>query len=410
MPVALTLAEARPEPSPGFLMTARWTGSPEISLLCGIIAMGQGAPPPLPERGIDWDRFLRMARHHRVAPLLGPALDPAVAMPERIRAALALLRQRTAMQILARNAEMLRLVGALEGEGIEVLVLKGAPFAIQIHGDPNGRASRDIDLMVRPEAEEAALALLNRLGYRSTAADDPERAGLAPVNEVELVHPVSGHCVELHTRFIADDRLFPMAVVRPFETAVTMTVAGRAVRIPAPETALCFAALHGTKHLWRRLFWAADMAAAARRESIDWTAVLDLALRTNTERHLALGLHLAQELFGTPVPSPVLALPSAMRAARRALALLPPVIDGDGLANDVDAIARVGGLRYLWWEFRLYRRLSAGLAVLGMHARPTLKDRAAVALPPWLDGLYYLVRVFRIVGGSLFGGRGNRGE
>ncbi|WP_051340473.1 nucleotidyltransferase domain-containing protein [Azospirillum halopraeferens] len=368
----------------------------EVRFLLGVVAAGFGGQPPRPEPGMNRADVVAAVRHHRLEPWLGPALAPDLPVPGDARRHLSDLRRQAAMRALRLTAEVARIVPALEAAGVEVLVLKGPALAVQLHGDPTRRSCRDIDLLVRPEAAAAARAALAALGYGVA----PDMVAAGP-NALTLHHAAAAAApVELHDRLADDDRLLPMAAVDPFGTAVTVTVGGMPVRTLSPAAALVYGAWHGAKHHWSRLYWLADVAAAADHPAVDWREAADLARRTGTERHLALAARLSTVLLGrAPAAAPPPDAPTAA-ALRRAEAILPAILALPPV-DDREGVRRAGSVRVLRAELALCRRWSARRGLLVERLRPTDTDRALLALPAGLGGLYYGVRLTRVLGTAL---------
>ncbi|MER3458636.1 MAG: hypothetical protein C4309_08450, partial [Chloroflexota bacterium] len=57
------------------------------------------------------------------------------------------------------------MIGALEAASIPAIVLKGPALALTIYPDPALRVIGDLDLLVRREQVEQAMAALHSLGY-----------------------------------------------------------------------------------------------------------------------------------------------------------------------------------------------------------------------------------------------------
>ena len=367
---------------------------PETSFLLRVMAAGLGgaALPSAPPPELDWPRFLLAVRHHRVTPLMGPVLAAEAPVPEAVRAELTELRRKTALRMLLLGNETVRAISGLESAGIEAVALKGPALSVQIYGDPWRRLSRDIDLLVRPEALAGAMACLRRLGYGETGAMVSR-----DLNGITLRHSHRPFPIELHLQLADDDRMFPCARLRPFETAVPVNIGGAVVRTLAPEAAAVFAAYHGTKHVWRRLCWLGDMAAMARGGAIDWPAAVTLARRMGSERQLALALVLAEDLLEAPLPPALGADARLACRARRAAAALWPVFADGGIDSDQAAFRRFGRLRYVWWDAALHTRPVARLASLAVRAQPSHLDRDWFRLPAGLGFLYPVVRVVRVL-------------
>ncbi|NYZ17137.1 nucleotidyltransferase family protein [Azospirillum sp. RWY-5-1] len=329
----------------------------------------------------DPEAVLRLLERHRL--LL------AVAEPGPLTGVLAGPRRRETAAVLGMQAELARVAAGLDGAGIEALALKGPAFARLVHGRADRRSCRDLDLLVRPAQEADALAALGRLGYAVAQRDD---------NATVLRGPGGRGMVELHTRLGDGEATFPERVARPFEVAVAVTLAGEAVRTLPTDLALAYAAQHGTRHLWRVLLWVWDMAAAGRNPAVDWAAALETARRLGVERQLALGVALADGLFGGGLPGPLAAERRLSVRAGRHAATLAPVFSTPVPETEHQAILQVGLARYIALRMALESSARARLAVAGELFGPSPRDRAAMPLPSGLAFLYPLLRAGRLAG------------
>lgn len=97
--------------------------------------------------GEDAAAFLETVHHHRVHPLLAAA-DDALGLPVDIAATLRAWRDADRLRALGGQRVLASVELALAG--IDHLVIKGAPLAVQTTGDPTGRGPGDVDLLVAP--------------------------------------------------------------------------------------------------------------------------------------------------------------------------------------------------------------------------------------------------------------------
>lgn len=329
----------------------------------------------------DPEAVLRLLERHRL--LL------AVAEPGPLAGVLGGPRRRELAAVLGMQAELARLAAGLDAAGVEALALKGPAFARLVHGRADRRSCRDLDLLVRPAQEADALAALGRLGYAVAQRDD----------NATVLHRVDGRgMVELHTRLGDGEATFPERVARPFETAVAVTLAGTPVRTLPADLALAYAAQHGTRHLWRVLLWVWDMAVAARNPAVDWTAALETARRLGVERQLALGVALADALFGSGLPEPLAGDRRLIARGIRHAAALAPVFTVPVPETEHQAILHVGLVRYIALRMALESGGRARLGVAGALFGPSPRDRAAMPLPDGLAFLYPLLRAGRLAG------------
>ena len=94
---------------------------------------------------------------------------------------------------------------------------------------------------------------------------------------------------------------------------------------------LVYLCVHGSKHVWRRLSWVADVARLLEtRDPEVALAAEDLARQFQSERMLLLGVALADALFGAQAPPSLLRRARGDRAVRALVRqVLGRQIDGD---------------------------------------------------------------------------------
>jgi hypothetical protein len=149
--------------------------------------------------------------------------------------------------------------------------------------------------------------------------------------------------------------------------------------------------VHGSKHFWDRLLWILDVAQLVRIQKVDWTLLKAIAAELDSTRVVLLGLYLAHDWFGAPLPVQLREEIGRDRAIRELAEKVGEQFAGvSGPAVGVvprallrirmrDGIAQ--GLRHTW-------RLALS---------PTESDRQKVSLPLWLTRVYMLVRPWRLL-------------
>lgn len=339
--------------------------SPEDRLVMALMAMRFGGAAPAMTPAVDGDRFLDHVRHHRAALWIDAGGAADCGLPPATVDRLAQLQSREILRRHVLTTETARLATSFAAAGLEVLVLKGAALSALLHGGSMRRTARDVDLLVRPGDEGAALDVLRGLGYGGHAD-----AVISHPNALELHHP-RGMRAELHVRFDDAEQLFPLHGARPFETSVEVTLGGVPVRTPGLALAVVHAAYHGAKHMWRRYFWLCDIAAAMRLAEVDWAETFGLARRIGVERHLALAVMLAHDLLGAGMPPGARpALDTLRGPAHRAAVALRPVLAAPVAADEPLLRRRMGRLAYAGWVLGLLRRPAARWAQMRLWVGP----------------------------------------
>jgi hypothetical protein len=172
------------------------------------------------------------------------------------------------------------------------------------------------------------------------------------------------------------------------------------MRVLAEEDLLLYLCAHGAKHHWARLKWICDAAEVCRRATdLKWDRLVGRADRLDLDRVLFLGLRLAEQWLGAPVPASL----HDRLYETPAIAALAEQVETQWLFTEkgLDRTPRWTQLRFFLRTRRRWRNRWPLLREYGTLAlSPTARDRAVLDLPSSLSFLYYLIRPVRILGGG----------
>jgi hypothetical protein len=276
--------------------------------------------------GLDWTRFLHLARFHRIEGLVWNALTPLDGdIPEHIRAALSHAASQIAAQNLrsiAASGELLRL---FESAGVPLLFLKGAALGALAYGNPSLKSAIDIDLLIEPADLGRAAALLRESGFHLVAPRDTSDDHILQSWHRRWKESVWANAnlvlqIDLHTRTADSPRLIPSIDVHSPRQTVDV---GGGIRLPTLQTDELFAylAVHGASSAWFRLKWISDFAALLNGKP---AGEIERLYRRSQElgaaRAAGQALLLADRLFGTLQSIPALRDELARDGANRKLA------------------------------------------------------------------------------------------
>lgn len=363
----------------------------ECGAVCAIDA-NPDAVGAIAAGGIDWDLLQRIAAGHGMTAILWRALaaHPALVPAEVLEG----LRSRhliiSARSLYLAN-ELIRVCELLATSGIAAIAFKGPTLAALAYREAGLREFSDLDMLVPFSEFAPAREILIANGYRPRCADPRALASSVFQSYEDTFAPSEAvGMLDLHWRILP----------RYFDFADPDSLRARAQRVPlngrpvctlATEDLLLFLCMHGAKHGWPLLGWICDVAGLIHRSAgIDWPTLLSRAEAYQSRRSLLLGLHLARELIGAPIPSDLLDLmradPTVNRLALRVVrALSRNLGDRSGLSQEliipmlsIESAPR--RIRYL-----------ADRAV-----SPTLEDWEAMPLPASLFPLYFVTRPFRL--------------
>lgn len=352
----------------------------------------------LSRRVMDWDAFIGLVNRHRVPSLVYNNLKRFTgnSIPEIVRTRLKNCFHRNAQQVLAKTAELMRIVKKFNQNNIPVLPLKGPVLALQVFGDVGLRHVGDLDIMVPAECVKKAENLMLQEGYRRTYPGfdlTPRQHSYYTLHSKhsEFYNQDRRISVELHWRLCSNPYLFPLQFDAIWKDRQTVRLAGADVAALSLEHTILFLCVHGATHAWFKLFWLNDIARLLQKyQTIDWSKLMVHAARLGVRRMVAEGVILANLLLDSPLPGQVRVYAEKDKAvyslARMALYL----------------IRHPGGPSYrpftpAFFYSKLYQsmlrgnqqyKLSFFLAQIGADC----DDWERVPLPDTLFPFYYLVR------------------
>lgn len=276
---------------------------------------------------VDWDRFVDLARRHRLLPLVYWTLTRTApeALPQTLSHRLKSHLTRNTQRNLQLLGELKRILEQCDAEKLRVVPFKGLALASGIYGNMALREAGDLDLLVRRSDMPAVIELLRRLGYE---ADPPMDAGRekSELNSKYCYHlgfteSRSSIVVEPHwglmPRFYSprlDDWTAGL-----WDRLETQDIFGVPAAAVAAHDLPILLTVHASRHLWGQLNWVCDLAELIRRRpELEWQKTVQSAEAIGQGRVLRVGLHLTADLLGAEMPA---AIADAVRGDRSAARL-----------------------------------------------------------------------------------------
>lgn len=274
----------------------------------------------------DWARALQMAEREGATSAIWSAFrEDHAGLPDE---AVTFLRARTMMsdfRMARLSARLAETLAVFRERDIPVMLLKGA--AVGAMADPSFRARpmTDVDMLVKQEDAPRAREAVFAAGW--TQLSD-ERLHLllqdmhheVPFKDAQL----PGLRLELHTQLLPPDQPFAFHVHELWDESRAAPAPFSGARLPAPEYLLFHASVHfAWQHqmefgTWRTM---RTVGTVLRRSDIQWSAALDLALRTKAGTSCYWTLWLAAQLSQLECPPAILSrcAPAARPLSRRVL-------------------------------------------------------------------------------------------
>lgn len=367
----------------------------------------EGTPPlsaPIEEE-VDWNLLLQLAAWHRVMPLLYRSLRgaPSQAVPESVLTQIEAYVRAAAGNSLFLTGELLRLLKRFEAQGIPAIPFKGSALAFFLYGDPALRQFNDLDILLHQEDLPAAKTLMLSLGYQPEYQLTRRQEKIYLQNRFHdrftLARGDTRINVELHWDIMPGDFPFHPDWKGIWERCEPLSLASATMTTLSPEDLLLFLCMHGSKHSWERLQWLCDVAQLVRcHATMDWGKVMEQAKTSIGQQMLFLGLFLANDILGTPIP----------RELEQKIQHDPPTARLVGLVKwclfEKSLIPTIPK----YWK-KVYFHLQAGERVqdriaywlrfwLRALTTPTLAEWNSLPLPDPLFPLYYVFRPMRLTG------------
>jgi hypothetical protein len=254
---------------------------------------------------VRWDALLALAEHHGILPILYQALSQVEMGPREAMQKLKQNYQTNVYKTLFLSQELIRIVESLSSRGIEVLPYKGLTLAQAVYGDIAMRQSGDIDLLIHARDFSRVRECVGELGFMPHVrfSEALEREYLKSGYECAFDGAAGPNLLEvqwaIQPRFYAVNYDFEGL----FERAVSIDVAGYAMKTPGMEDLFLVLALHAAKHVWGRLIWLCDLARIMGTPTLNWKWIEAQAAELGIVRILQVTMLLAEKILGAARPA-----------------------------------------------------------------------------------------------------------
>ncbi len=259
----------------------------------------------------DWDEWLRIARAHRLGPMLFYRLSQCDhAIPDAIMGELQTAHRRNGIRSLKIFGELVRVSRRLESLGMPFIALKGAHLAQFCYPSPACRPMRDLDLLLKKDQCLEAFDLLVGDGY-VPAVEGSASAHMNQRRHLPSLTSPSGIRVELHHGLIAPNSSYRMdeaLIGQMWSRSISRKIGQDPIRFLCPEDLLFHLCIHATLEHDFDLgpLALADIALLLGTEPLDWGLFLDQIVPSGWQRLALAPLYLARLHLNAAVPLEVL--------------------------------------------------------------------------------------------------------
>lgn len=248
----------------------------------GAAVAGFGLPgcvsewPTAPLQGEEWRELLRLLRRQRLSGLaVDAAAGGALCLTEAQHDQLLELHQRAVCGALILEAGLLTVTDELAAAGVESRVLKGAAVAQLDYRDPAQRLFGDVDLLVRGEQFDEAVAALTAAGH-ARRFPQPRPGFDRRFSKGASFYAKGGFEIDLHRTFVMGPFGLLVDLDDVWSTSSSFTLGGRTLTALSPEHRFLHACYHSALGDVRpRLVPMRDVVEMLLRGRLDMALVRD---------------------------------------------------------------------------------------------------------------------------------------
>lgn len=346
------------------------------------------------QKEINWDYVFVTAQAHGLLPLLHKHLASVAGdlVPGHFLSRLKRESVANSQNVLHLIGKQLRVYKLFKEHDIPIALFKGPLLAQMAYGEISLRQAGDIDLLIERRCFDRARSLLESLGYEMSPRLTPAQLASHLGNhcEIQFMRDAWFTVVDLHWELAPRSFVFRVKAGQVLSRLQSVSLAGTTVETFSAEDLVLYQAMHGAKHLWRRLEWISSLAESVRASTaLNWDAVVERAAQARATRMLGLSLRLVEEFSGVRIPFHVLTAVDPDRSIQQmARSIRAQIFTVYGAADSTET--NLYNLRVM--DRKRDALISAARAIFV----PTLPDWQAVALPSPLHSLYYAYRPLRL--------------
>lgn len=259
-------------------------------------------------KSVDWKKVTRLARFHRVQPLIHQATRESCS--EHVPPNVASHWHREYLGAAARNLrlahELHEINDLLRDRGVRAIFFKGPVLAQQAYRNLGLRGSGDIDLYLQPSDFPALEEGLRERGYHPVKAVDSDgevdQSALRMAGQCPFVHHEHAWSLDVHTALMPPGYSYSIDFDTLYGRSIRVGIAGSEALGFCAEDLLQILCMHGAKNRWEALKHICDVAELLRSHpDLNWDAVTSSAREISGERILFVGLRLAHDILDAPL-------------------------------------------------------------------------------------------------------------
>jgi hypothetical protein len=291
----------------------QYTAEERVLLACARVDLSeadQAGLTGLLEQNLDWISVCQAAQWQGLSGLLyyhlrGPRHQAMV--PAGVASHLKQVYLTNTARHLRGQAELVRVLHLLDGEGIPVVLLKGAALVGTVYREPGMRAMGDVDVLVPRARANEAQAALQRQGYvPAEEGRDEHWAQHQHLPRLLAAGAADGLAIEVHGHVVRVDGPLSFDIEEFWQRARPSQQMGAPALVLAPEDLVLHLSLNFFRdrrfHSRGALRQLCDLATVVGQYEVDWGALAERSRGYDVAGPVACTLRLARLLLNARVP------------------------------------------------------------------------------------------------------------
>ncbi len=226
-------------------------------------------------------------------------------VPNEIIKKLSTYYRNNAIRNTILKQELLSIGRLFSSHNIDLIPLKGVLLSEYLYNDPYIRPSVDIDILVRPDMQEKAFAILQDCGYIWGFHWNALRMKVyrANTNHWPLINTKKKIIVELHHKFLSNSRSADIDIEEFWMRASSHSYDSVPFKMMCREDIFFYLMLHSAKEFWSSLIHLYDLATfVIMNPAIDWILVINNAKKNHCMKRLITNCILLNKIFDVQFP------------------------------------------------------------------------------------------------------------
>jgi hypothetical protein len=306
---------------------------------------------------------------------------------------------RIAQRNMLMSAELIRIMKLLEDNGIEALAFKGPTLAQMAYGDITLRQYCDLDIYVHKSDITHVGQILEEDKYDSRVDLKffNNDAFLNVNSDVQFYRENNSMLIEMHWTVFRSTFSQNMKNLDLWNDTEKIYIQNQALSTFKTEILLLYLCMHGSKHIWERIEWIADIDKLIRaKEYINWNEVYKLAHRVDGVTMLKLGLLLSHQIFDTPLNEQI---KNSLTSNKKNIYLYHNVLTLLNQEKNFQETELERNYKHLRFHLSLRDTMQSKFYFILKTLLPLKSsDVELINLPKSLFFIYYLLRPFRLMG------------